>query len=236
MNPHIIPLEALQIARPCRADWNAMTGDERARFCGSCEKNVYDISQMTRAQAHQLIAQHEGGVCVRLYRRADGTVITADCPVGQTEKPRPLWQMLAGLAALSLASLAGCATHTTVSPAAAVSPVAAVSPIAPVALAQPVAPPPPPMSAAHQGGGFPITNHAIDANNTSGVSVTMGSPAPTVVSTPTAVSTAVSTPTPAPVSVTQGEVGELAPPGAQTLHYETLGRIAAPIAPDDAAR
>ena len=46
---------------------------------------------MTREEAHQLIAQHEGGVCVRLYRRADGTVITADCPVGKREATRPMW-------------------------------------------------------------------------------------------------------------------------------------------------
>ena len=98
--PNIIPLEALQIARPCRADWNAMTGDERARHCGSCAKTVYDISQMTRDEAHQLIAANEGHVCVRLYKRADGTVITSDCPVGKREAMRPMWWILAGFAAL----------------------------------------------------------------------------------------------------------------------------------------
>ena len=29
-------LSAIQIASPCTADWNAMTGDDRARFCGEC--------------------------------------------------------------------------------------------------------------------------------------------------------------------------------------------------------
>ncbi len=77
-----------------------MTGDERARFCGSCHKNVYDISQMTRAQAQQLIQEKEGNVCVRLYRRPDGTVITSDCPVGKREVARPMWWTLAGFVAL----------------------------------------------------------------------------------------------------------------------------------------
>ena len=86
-----------------------MTGDERARFCGSCHKNVYDISQMTRAQAQQLIAEKEGDLCLRLHRRPDGTVITSDCPVGITATPRPLWWGAVAALALLSSGLAGCA-------------------------------------------------------------------------------------------------------------------------------
>lgn len=75
-----IALEEIKIARPCRADWDAMSGDQRARFCGMCHKNVYDISRMSRVEAENLIREKEGRLCVRLYRRADGTVITSDCP------------------------------------------------------------------------------------------------------------------------------------------------------------
>jgi hypothetical protein len=82
MDTNFIPLESIQIATPCRADWNQMTGDEQSRFCGSCAKNVYDFSAMTRAEAQQLLLEKEGHLCVRLHRRADGTVITSDCPVG----------------------------------------------------------------------------------------------------------------------------------------------------------
>ena len=59
-----------------------MTGDDRARFCGSCSKHVYNIAGLTAAEAVSLIEQAEGGLCVRLHRRKDGTVLTADCPVG----------------------------------------------------------------------------------------------------------------------------------------------------------
>ncbi len=111
-----ISLEELHIAKPCRADWHHMTGDERARFCGSCHKNVYDISQMTRAQAHALIAEKEGGVCVRLHRRPDGTVITSDCPVGIATPPRPLWWGVAALMALVGTGLSGCTAATTGTP------------------------------------------------------------------------------------------------------------------------
>jgi hypothetical protein len=59
-----------------------MTGDDRVRFCGHCQLNVYNISELSRAEAETLIASTEGRICARLYRRADGSVLTKDCPVG----------------------------------------------------------------------------------------------------------------------------------------------------------
>lgn len=63
-----------------------MTGDERKRFCSLCKLNVYNISAMTLPEAEKLITEAEGRVCVRMFRRADGTVITQDCPVGLAER------------------------------------------------------------------------------------------------------------------------------------------------------
>jgi hypothetical protein len=76
------PLDDVRIASPCHMSWDAMPGDEAVRFCHACEKNVYDLSAMTRAEAERLLHEREGRICVRLYRRADGTVITSDCEVG----------------------------------------------------------------------------------------------------------------------------------------------------------
>jgi hypothetical protein len=75
-------LNDLRIASPCPASWHAMRGDDRVRFCDSCSKSVYNLSDLTAAEATALIRESEGRLCVRLYRRADGTVLTADCPVG----------------------------------------------------------------------------------------------------------------------------------------------------------
>lgn len=75
-------LNDLRIATPCRASWEAMRGDDRVRFCDSCSKHVYDVSGMTAEAAVTLIRESEGRLCLRLYRRKDGTVLTADCPVG----------------------------------------------------------------------------------------------------------------------------------------------------------
>jgi hypothetical protein len=76
------PLANVQVAAPCKADWNQMMGDERVRFCSECSLNVYNLSRMTRSEAEALIVRSEGRLCVRLYRRRDGSIITRDCPVG----------------------------------------------------------------------------------------------------------------------------------------------------------
>ncbi len=84
MNPRrALPLlENIQIASPCNADWNSMSGDERVRFCGDCRKQVYNLSGMSADEAEALLREKEGDLCARLYRRADGTVLTTDCPEG----------------------------------------------------------------------------------------------------------------------------------------------------------
>lgn len=37
---------------------------------------------MTRREAEALLREKEGQLCARLYRRADGTILTENCPVG----------------------------------------------------------------------------------------------------------------------------------------------------------
>src|SRR5215213_10800265 len=76
------PLDNIRIASPCRSDWNEMYGDDRTRFCGECKLNVYNLSGMNRSEAEALLMNSEGRVCVRFFRRNDGTVLTKDCPVG----------------------------------------------------------------------------------------------------------------------------------------------------------
>jgi hypothetical protein len=75
-------LDNIRTASPCRADWNAMTGDERARHCNQCDKQVFNLSEMTRSEAEALIVEKDGQLCARYYRRHDGTIITSDCRVG----------------------------------------------------------------------------------------------------------------------------------------------------------
>jgi hypothetical protein len=64
------PLNNIKIASPCSADWNAMSGDDKKRFCGECKLNVYNLSGMTKDEAENLIIETEGRLCVRFYSRA----------------------------------------------------------------------------------------------------------------------------------------------------------------------
>jgi len=104
-------LDNIRVASPCSADWSKMTGDERARHCGDCKKNVYNISELTRDEAEALIVAKEGRLCVRYYQRADGTILLKDCTVGVRRKRRRrvivagAAAMLAGGAALAFAKL-----------------------------------------------------------------------------------------------------------------------------------
>ena len=51
-------LEQLSIPLPCSVDWASMTGDEKVRFCRQCRQQVYNLSQMTRGEAEQLLTRN----------------------------------------------------------------------------------------------------------------------------------------------------------------------------------
>jgi hypothetical protein len=106
-------LDGVRIASPCKANWNDMAGDERVRFCGKCEKNVYNLSAMSRSEAEELLREKEGKLCARIFRRADGTVMTTDCPVGvRAKRVRRLAVIAVGGGALTAAAAAMMsATH-----------------------------------------------------------------------------------------------------------------------------
>ena len=76
------PLKHVRVAAPCPADWERMTGVERVRFCAQCRLHVYNLSAMTRREAERLITTSEDRLCIRFYRRADGTILTKNCPLG----------------------------------------------------------------------------------------------------------------------------------------------------------
>ena len=95
-------LANLRVASPCSADWKQMTGDDRVRACGTCEKRVYNLSELARDEAEALIEKHEGKLCVRYYKRSDGTILLTDCEIGAKGVRRRRW-----VAAGAIALLAG---------------------------------------------------------------------------------------------------------------------------------
>ncbi len=102
-----VPSLNLRVATPCRANWDKMEGDERARFCGQCNKHVYNLSALSASAAADLIREKEGKLCARFYQREDGTVLHGDdCPVGLiTRQWRQTRKMAGAFASLILMAL-----------------------------------------------------------------------------------------------------------------------------------
>jgi hypothetical protein len=75
-------LNNLYVASPCTADWDLMKGNDQVRFCQHCQSNVYNLSVMTKSQAESLITSTKGRLCTKFFRRADGTIMNKDCPIG----------------------------------------------------------------------------------------------------------------------------------------------------------
>ena len=75
-------LNRMSVAAPCNASWSDMKGDEQVRFCEQCKLNVYNLSAMSAGDAEALVKEKEGRLCARFFRRADGTILTSNCPVG----------------------------------------------------------------------------------------------------------------------------------------------------------
>jgi len=69
------------IDTPCRESWDAMTGDEGTRYCSRCNKNVHNLKDMTESEVFRLLNKSDP-VCIRLFRRPDGTILTKECGVG----------------------------------------------------------------------------------------------------------------------------------------------------------
>ena len=96
----------VSIASPCTEDWSRMTGDDYVRHCSKCDKKVYDLSGLKGIEIEALLLRHREPPCVRFFKRKDGTMMTADCPVG-----RPKRVALRVLTALGLSALAGVSAH-----------------------------------------------------------------------------------------------------------------------------
>ena len=88
-----------------------MKGDDRVRHCIDCNLNVYNFSAMSERGIQRLLLAKNGRICGRWYRRSDGTIITADCPVGFRARVKKI-SLVAGTALSTLLSLSPAAAQT----------------------------------------------------------------------------------------------------------------------------
>jgi hypothetical protein len=96
-------LPNLRIGFACKQSWDDMVGDDRVRECRGCDRQVFNLSAMTREEAEALLATRGLTPCVRFYRRPDGTVMTTDCPTRTRREKRRLTVVASSFAAIAAA-------------------------------------------------------------------------------------------------------------------------------------
>jgi len=98
-------LDRISIPAPCSAEWDSMPGDDRVRHCAHCDKNVYNLSAMSRREAEKFLRETQGHACARIYYRPDGTAMTERCPAILRAAVRRI-SRIAGTAMSAIAALA----------------------------------------------------------------------------------------------------------------------------------
>jgi len=83
MQQNKFDISKLGVSKPCPIPWESMIGNDRVRKCDTCQLNIFNIESMTTSEVEKLISSSQPyRLCIRLVRRADGTVMTRDCPKG----------------------------------------------------------------------------------------------------------------------------------------------------------
>jgi hypothetical protein len=88
--PTLKVLDAISVPTHCPVPWEGMEGTSQTRFCTKCSHPVHDVSELTTEEALALLRGPGRPPCLRIYRRADGRVLTADC----TTKRERVWKWL----------------------------------------------------------------------------------------------------------------------------------------------
>jgi len=106
-----LSLDDLIVAAPCDVAWENIDTDgsseDKVRSCQSCKLNVYNVKNMNAGEIQSLLqtdAAQNGRLCIQIYRRADGTLLTEDCPRGLA-RVRQLSTRLWSKAAACLAAI-----------------------------------------------------------------------------------------------------------------------------------
>ena len=102
----------LVVPKPCHAEWSAMSGDERKRFCGECGKHVYNLSAMTASEAQKFADETQGRECVAYVRTEDGLMQSPNF-IERLILRIVGWKpaFATALVAILPAALSGCVTH-----------------------------------------------------------------------------------------------------------------------------
>ena len=81
-------LDGLRDAAPCPMEWDDLEGDGPVRRCTVCGLDVYNLAAMSRDEAEQVLRDRMAGRLHAAFRRADGTLLKENCPLGLAAEQR----------------------------------------------------------------------------------------------------------------------------------------------------
>lgn len=58
--------KGIQILKPCHENWDKMSPAEKGRFCGSCQKQVHDVTTWTDTQIKSQYYANNQQLCIRI--------------------------------------------------------------------------------------------------------------------------------------------------------------------------
>lgn len=98
---------SLTVLHPCTRTWNSLesvSGDRTRRYCDQCDLHVNNVSELSDAQAHQLMLT-PGRVCISGIAKSDGILLTKSRLREEARihiRRRPLLRIAAALGLISL--------------------------------------------------------------------------------------------------------------------------------------
>lgn len=101
-------IDAVRIGAPCAKKWENMRGGVEIRFCDSCEKNVYNLSELSASTAARLLAEEKFDICVRYVRDAPAK---SEAPLPKSTPIVRRGTFAASVLAFSLALAVGAAAQ-----------------------------------------------------------------------------------------------------------------------------
>ena len=104
-------LPNVKIDSPCPKRWDEMDGNAARRYCGHCQKDVFNLEATPVQDASDLLRRVQDGenLCMRIRKDADGRILTgrdAGEPIARRSWLQTVAKVVAGVLGVTL--LPGC--------------------------------------------------------------------------------------------------------------------------------
>lgn len=71
-------LDQVTVLDPCPMSWDKMVGDDKVRFCGECQRKVWNFFEMTDAEVVEVMQANPERLCAQIKKTKSGQLLTKD--------------------------------------------------------------------------------------------------------------------------------------------------------------